>query len=267
MRLPLRLIAIAGATLAAAASVGPAPAVARPGSGRTPAVLVGAFTPLPAPRGYLNLHQCVYTPSSSATDWFTTVVPPSADGRFATATNASATPDPGAPTNVPSCGPGDGNFVVNMPRSGLKALDLTVGRYLNLHQCVYFDPDQYDHYTAVVTPKDLGVFSTGTNVSNTPDTRAACGSGVPGDRPVPLLSAVKTLDLSTARYLNLHQCVYYSSLVNDHFTTVVTPSGDGRFSTGTNVSSTPDPQASCGAGDGNFTLIPLLSGVRALPLI
>ncbi|MBT2510717.1 hypothetical protein J7I98_33795 [Streptomyces sp. ISL-98] len=57
--------------------------------------------------------------------------------------------------------------------------------------------------------------------------------------------------------------MYYSSSATNHFTTVV-PGGDGRFATGTNVSNTADSQVSCGSGDGNYSLVPLLSGVKAL---
>ncbi|GHE81974.1 hypothetical protein GCM10018785_57560 [Streptomyces longispororuber] len=64
-------------------------------------------------------------------------------------------------------------------------------------------------------------------------------------------------------YLNLHQCVYYSASATNHFTTVVA-SSDGRFAAGTNVSGSADSQVSCGAGDGNYQLVPVLSGVKAL---
>lgn len=64
-------------------------------------------------------------------------------------------------------------------------------------------------------------------------------------------------------YVNLHQCVYYSSSATNHFTTVVTGS-DGRFAAGTNVSGAADTRVSCGAGDGNYQLVPILSGVKAL---
>ncbi|MFD8993266.1 hypothetical protein [Streptomyces abikoensis] len=208
-----------------------------------------------AASGYLNLHQCVYY-SSSATDHFTAVVTGS-DGRFATGTNVSNTAD----TQV-SCGSGDGNYSLVPILSGVKALNLASGRYLNLHQCVYYSSSATNHFTAVVTGSD-GRFATGTNVSNTADTQASCGSGDGNYSLVPILSGVKALDLASGGYANLHQCVYYSSSATDHFTTVVTGS-DGRFATGTKISSTADTQVSCGSGDGNYSLVPILSGVKAL---
>ncbi|MEX2969298.1 hypothetical protein [Streptomyces sp. C184] len=208
-----------------------------------------------AASGYLNLHQCVYY-SPSATDHFTTVVPGS-DGRFTTGTNVSTAAD-----TQPSCGQGDGNYSLVPLLSGVKALNLTSGRYLNLHQCVYYSPSASNHFTTVVPGND-GRFTTGTNVSNTADTQVSCGSGDGNYSLVPLLSGVKALDLTSGRYANLHQCVYYSPSASNHFTTVV-PGNDGRFTTGTNVSNTADTQASCGSGDGNYSLVPLLSGAKAL---
>ncbi|GAA0327266.1 hypothetical protein GCM10010302_77850 [Streptomyces polychromogenes] len=207
---------------------------------------------------YLNLHQCVYTPTFGA-DFFTTVVP-SLDGRFTSGTNTSATAD----TSL-SCGAGDGNFSPLHPWAGFDTLDLNAGRYLNLHQCVYYSDAQRDHVTTVAY---LGGndFSARSNVSDTRDTTPDCGPGRGPYHLVPLLSDVKVLDLTAGRYVNLQQCVYYSGRngFNDHFTTVVPTTRDGRFTTGTKVSGTVDTSPTCGSGDGNFALIPLLSGTKAL---
>lgn len=202
----------------------------------------------------LNLHQCVYAPTPGV-DYMTMVVP-SRDGRFTSATNTAAAPDPDL-----SCGAGDGNYTPLRPWAALQSLDLSAGRYLNLHQCVYYSDLQHDHLTVLVSRG--GEWSTGTNVSNTADTTVECGPGRGIYYLVPLLSSVKALDLSAGRYLNLQQCQYYYGRLTDHFTTFL-PSGDGRFTTGTKVSNTPDTTPTCGNGDGNYTLIPLLSGTKAL---
>ncbi|MEV5238022.1 hypothetical protein AB0K89_02645 [Streptomyces cinnamoneus] len=236
------------AAMGACAFVGtaaPAPAAPQPPQARA------------AASGYLNLHQCMYY-SSSASNHFSTVVP-SSDGRFAAGTNVSGTAD----TQV-SCGAGDGNYQIVPILSGVKALNLASGRYLNLHQCVYYSSSATNHFTTVVTSSD-GRFAAGTNVSNTAETQVSCGAGDGNYQLVPLLSGVKALDLTSGRYANLHQCMYYSSSASNHFSTVVT-SSDGRFAAGTNVSNTADTQVSCGAGDGNYQLVPLLSGVKALAL-
>ncbi|MEU9087709.1 hypothetical protein [Streptomyces sp. NPDC048357] len=207
---------------------------------------------------YLNLHQCVYS-SPRVVDYFTTVVP-SRDGRFTTGTATSTAPD-----QTRSCGAGDGNFTPHHPWAAVQALDLSAGRYLNLHQCVYYSDGQRDHLTTVISLGG-GEFSAGTNVSDTPDTAPNCGPGRGLYALIPLLSDVKALDLSAGRYVNLQQCVYYYGAggFDDHFTTVVPTRRDGRFTTGTKVSNTPDTAPTCGRGDGNFGLIPLLSGTKAL---
>ncbi|MCE0444802.1 hypothetical protein LT493_04400 [Streptomyces tricolor] len=84
-------------------------------------------------------------------------------------------------------------------------VDLTAGRYLNLHQCVYYNSFTRDHFTVVV-PIDTD-FSAGTNVSNTPDTAPSCADGNGIFQLIPLLSGVKALDQNTGRYVNLQQCV------------------------------------------------------------
>ncbi|MFJ4582441.1 hypothetical protein [Streptomyces echinatus] len=196
-----------------------------------------------AASGYLNLQQCVYY-AASLTDHFTTVFTPSGDGRYSTGTKLSGTPD-----TQPSCGPGNGNHVPIALLPGVKALDLRAGRFLNLHQCDYY----------------YGRYATGTNVSNSPDTAVTCGLGNGNHVPHQPLSGVEALDLSAGRYLNLHQCVYYSEADTSHLTTVVPPS-DSRFATGTKVSDSADTRPACGPGDGDHVLVPLLSSVRSFPL-
>lgn len=204
----------------------------------------------------LNLHQCVYQPAPGV-DYLTTAVP-SGDGRFTAGTNTAAAAD-----TALSCGNGDGNYAPVRPWAGFQSLDLSAGRYLNLHQCVYYSELQHDHLTVVIS-RGGGEWSTGTNVSNTPDTTVVCGPGRGLYQLLPLLSDVKALDLGAGRYVNLQQCQYYSSSLTDHFTTVVPTSRDGRFTTGTKVTDTADTAPACGPGDGNFNLIPLLSGTKAL---
>ncbi|MFJ8165219.1 hypothetical protein ACIRBY_30460 [Streptomyces sp. NPDC096136] len=238
-RIRKRLAAAAGAAALLGLLTGPAAAdQARP--------LAGSV---------LNLHQCVYAPTPGV-DYFTTLVP-SRDGRFTTGTDTAAAPDRDL-----SCGGGDGNYTPVRPWAAFESLDLGSGRYLNLHQCVYYSDLQHDHLTVIV-PGGGSEWSAGTNVSNTPDTQVSCGPGRGLYQLVPLLSSVRALDLTAGRYLNLQQCQYYFDRFTDHFTTFL-PSGDGRFRTGTKVSGTADTAPTCGSGDGNYTLIPLLSGTKAL---
>ncbi|WP_037664135.1 hypothetical protein [Streptomyces aurantiacus] len=114
-------------------------------------------------------------------------------------------------------------------------------------------------------PSGDGRYSTGTKVSNTPETRPTCGPGNGSHLPNPGLSGAKALDLNAGRHLNLHQCVYYSERLKSHLTSVVT-APDTRYATGTNVSNTADTRPVCGPGNGDYVQIPLLSAVKSLPL-
>ncbi|MGK5630896.1 hypothetical protein ACSNOD_20930, partial [Streptomyces sp. URMC 123] len=98
-------------------------------------------------------------------------VPPWASRDWSTGTNISNTADTRA-----SCGSG-GDYVLHS--AVVKTFDLTAGRYLNLHQCTYYNGGAGDLTTAVVSvpPWASRDWSTGTNISNTADTRASCGSG------------------------------------------------------------------------------------------
>ncbi|MEV4611121.1 hypothetical protein AB0K43_00770 [Kitasatospora sp. NPDC049258] len=247
MRPSARSAALAGAALSVAALIGPAPAA------------TAATAPQPPAGRYLNLHQCVYNGPFLPTsfDLMTTVVP-SGDGRFGAGTNVSGASDPG-----PACGSGDGAYELNVYRA-VESYDLTTGRYLNLHQCVYYSDFNQDHLTTTVPATDFK-FTAGTNVSTTRDTAPRCGGGGGVADLIPLLSSATALDLTAGRYLNLHQCMYWFDGRRDHFTTVAA-SGDGRFRAGTNISNTPDTRPSCGPGDEQYKLIPLLSGVKALPV-
>ncbi|MER7348604.1 hypothetical protein ABT390_24730 [Streptomyces aurantiacus] len=213
----------------------------------------------PAASGYLNLHQCSYY-ASSLDDHFSTFVTPSGDGRYSTGTKRSATADTRA-----DCGPGNDNHVPIPLLHGVKALDLAAGRYLNLQQCDYYRSASTDRFTTLVTPSGDGRYSTGTKVSNTPETRPTCGPGNGSHLPNPGLSGAKALDLNAGRHLNLHQCVYYSERLKSHLTSVVT-APDTRYATGTNVSNTADTRPVCGPGNGDYVQIPLLSAVKSLPL-
>ncbi|GHE15442.1 hypothetical protein [Streptomyces alanosinicus] len=224
--------------------------------------LAGAATTAPAQHSrqlagrYLNLHQCLYY-SASAADHFTTFVQ-SQDNRFLAGTNVSDTQD-----STPACGGGDGNYGLIGLLSGVKPMDLRGGRYLNLHQCTYYSASAVNYFTTAVPSRD-GRFLAGTNVSNTPESKVNCGSGDGNYTVVPNLSYVQTLDLTSGTFLDLHQCVYYSDANTDHFTTLL---GGGRpFATGTKVSTTAETAPVCAAGTQGYNLLPILPGVKALPV-
>ncbi|MGA4839031.1 hypothetical protein [Streptomyces sp. G45] len=212
-----------------------------------------------AASGYLNLHQCAYY-AASLDDHFSTFITPSADNRYATGTRIAATAD----TTV-QCGPGNGNHDPVPVLHGVKALDLATGRYLNLQQCDYYRAASTDRFTTLVTPSGDGRYSTGTKVSNTPETSPTCGPGNGSHVPNPGLTGALALDLTAGSYLNLHQCVYYSERLRSHLTSVVT-APDTRYRTGTKVSRTADTRPDCGPGNGDYVLVPILTAVKSFAL-
>ncbi|AUG81971.1 hypothetical protein CFP65_7390 [Kitasatospora sp. MMS16-BH015] len=220
--------------------------------------LVFGSTAVAAPSGprlaqrYLNLHQCVYYGSGGH---YTNVLPNTADAHFNTGTNVSNAPD----TSL-SCGPGDGAWRQALANSAVKAFDLTAGRYLNLHQCVYFSGGQ--HYTAVLPNTPNVNFNAGTNVSDTPDTKLNCAPGGGGWNLVLANSAVRSFDLATHRYLNLHQCVWTSAGM--YYMGLLPNTPNVNFNAGSNESDTADTALSCHPGGGGWSLDGAASAVRAL---
>ncbi|WUH98952.1 hypothetical protein OHR68_36480 [Spirillospora sp. NBC_00431] len=193
---------------------------------------------------YFNLHQCAYY-SDSAKDLFTTVLP---SRQLPTGTNVSNTID--ATARCAAVVPPYVSHTAFPGLSGVAALDLTAGRYLNIHQCSYDSPSTGDILTTVLPGREL---PTGTNVSNTIDTTAKCAALKPPYTSHRLhlgLTGVATLDLSAGRFINWHQCAYYSDNAKDLFTTMV-PVRD--LPTGTNVSNTADTSARCTAPKPPYT--------------
>ncbi|WP_157537325.1 hypothetical protein [Kitasatospora azatica] len=201
---------------------------------------------------YLNLHQCVYVGSGGH---YTNVLPNTANGAFNTGTNVSEVPD-----TTLSCGQGSGGWRQAPANSAVKAFDLTAGRYLNLHQCVYFSAGQ--HYTAILPNTPNVNFNTGTNVSNTPDTQLSCGPGGGGWKLVLANSAVRSFDLATSRFLNLHQCVWTSAGM--YYMGLLPNTPNVNFNSGTNASSSADTALNCQPGGGGWSLDGLDSAFRPL---
>ncbi|WP_370417692.1 hypothetical protein AB8O64_02895 [Streptomyces sp. QH1-20] len=188
---------------------------------------------------------------------FTNVMPNTGNTPFNTGTNVSNTAD----TSL-RCSPGAGGWQLNTYNSAVRALDLTSGRYLNLHQCVYAANGA--QFTNVMPNTGNTPFNTGTNVSNTADTSLRCSPGAGGWQLNTYNSAVRALDLTSGRYLNLHQCVYAAN--GAQFTNVMPNTGNTPFNTGTNVSNTADTSLRCSPGAGGWQLNTYNSAVRALDL-
>ncbi|MFG1608105.1 hypothetical protein [Actinoplanes sp. NPDC049265] len=210
-----------------------------------------------APR-YLNIHECRYYVPALA-DHFVTIRPTSIGG-----TNVSNSADtsvtcrsnldfpPGAPTEGFPAG-----YIYLWGASQVRPLDLTAGRYLNLHQCVIYNNNDPDMLTSL-----MPTASTGTNVSNVPAGAPSCVvPAAPGWGYLPQNSGVAALDLTAGRYLNLHQCVYRNS-GNQDFHTTFLPTSSG----GTNVRDTPDTAVACAPAPSGWSYVAAFSGVMVFDL-
>ncbi|MBB5889754.1 hypothetical protein [Kutzneria kofuensis] len=133
---------------------------------------------------------------------------------------------------------------------------------MNLHQCVYSSGTYL--YTNVLSTTPNTPFNTGTNVSDTRDTAAQCGSASSGWSLNTANVAVQSLDRVRGRYLNLHQCVYSSGTYL--YTNVLSTTPNTPFNTGTNISHTPDSAVKCGAASAGWTLNSANTAVQSLDL-
>ncbi|WP_219460253.1 PASTA domain-containing protein [Nonomuraea rhizosphaerae] len=219
-----RVVVLAATLLATFQAITPATATA---SATGSAAQVSAAA---SPR-YLNLHQCVYEtfyPSPKLKDLYTTILRGSAGG-----THISNVPETAVncPPNV------EGDRWNNAALSGVVALDLNAGRYLNLHQCTYYRI--YHEWFTTILPTSAG----GTNVSNVPETGANCPPQLAEGFNVPSRSGVVALDLTAGRYLNLSQCVYLTD--DNDLATIILPWSVAGGGGGTNVSNVPDTGVNC----------------------
>ena len=207
---------------------------------------------------YLNLHQCLYDATSNKLSEFTAV---STNAAFQAGTNASNTAD-----TARVCGAGGGGYTFDSGISGVEALDLLGNRYLNLHQCVYFNSANNDLMTTAI-PKGVAAFQAPTNTSNTADTTESCpntAAGIAsGWQQTSVQSGLAAYDLRANRYLNVHQCVWNNSAAADAFTVIAS---NGNTPTGTNASNTADTTRVCGTKSG-WSLSTTHSGVAPYDLL
>jgi hypothetical protein len=142
---------------------------------------------------FVNLHDCdfyypVYSDSfDTFTNNFTNQI-----ASYAAGTNSGNTADAAA-----NCGPGNGSYVLQPQNSGVFAFDTLQNRYVNLHQCTYYNGPNIDLYTQVVPVVPNSVpsgYSTGTNASDTADAAPVCGAGNVAYPHQAINSGVQALD-------------------------------------------------------------------------
>jgi hypothetical protein len=200
---------------------------------------------------YLNLDQCSWF-SDPATDAYVQVVGDTPNtGDFTTGTNTSNTNG----GTTATCGAGSGAFVLQPTNSGAAPLDLLANRFVNLHDCDYYEAsitDSFDSFQPNAT-NGGGAFAAQTNSSNTADAAVSCGAGLAIYPYQPQNSGVVALDTLLNRYVNIHQCTFTNAGATDHYTQIVPlvpNSGAFGYTTGTNASAIANPSVTCGAGSG-----------------
>jgi hypothetical protein len=213
---------------------------------------------------YLNLEQCAY---SDLDDTYVQVVADTPNtGAYTTSTNTSNTNG----GTTADCGAG-GSLLHQPTNSGAVALDLLAHRYVNLHDCDYYNAaaqDSFDQFQPN-SVNGSGPFTAATNSSNTADAAPICGGGIAEYPPQPQNSGVFAADTLFNRYVNIHQCTFYNSAVTDHYAQIVPlvpNSASFGYSTGTNASDTPDASVTCGPGSNVTGYLPdaTNSAVQAL---
>ncbi|MDA8019295.1 MAG: hypothetical protein MPN21_17785 [Thermoanaerobaculia bacterium] len=135
------------------------------------------------------------------------------------------------------------------PDATMGALSIGQQRYLNIHECHYYDGFSDRLFLTL----DQGM--TGTNVSNTIDTVATCEPVAHGRNLVG--GAVTTLDLQGNHYLNIHECQYDFFFVDRIFLF-------GSGFTSTSASNQMDPAISCLPTAGGHSLLPGESHLQTL---
>ncbi|MFE9235164.1 hypothetical protein, partial [Cellulosimicrobium funkei] len=207
---------------------------------------------------YLNLHQCAYYSPGNADVY--TVLTPRATGVFSSGTNVSNTAQ-----GTADCTPGSSMYPLQTANSGTQALDLLGNRFANLIQCAYYNSAGPDVYTTSVPTGQAQFFRSGTNSSNTAQAALDCGPGSTSYQFQNGNSGIAALDLVGNRYVNLHQCAYYSPGNTDLYTTFT---GQPEiFRSGTNASNTADTALNCAPGSTMYPLQAGNSGVLALDLL
>ncbi|GAA1033122.1 MULTISPECIES: hypothetical protein [Amycolatopsis] len=215
---------------------------------------VAAAPALAAADRYVNLHQCVYTNGSFL---YTNELSTTPNTSFNTGTNIADPRD-----NAARCGAAASGWVADAANTAVQPLDRVRGRFLNLHQCVYSNGNFL--YTNLLATTPNSPFTTGTNLSYTPDSSVGCGPAVSGWTVDAANTAVQSLDLAARRFLNLHQCVYTNGKFL--YTNVLATTPNTAFNTATNVSDTRDTTVRCGPAGGGWRLDSVNSSVQSLDL-
>jgi hypothetical protein len=201
---------------------------------------------------YLNLHQCWYWNPSDTHSMYAIGTAFTGTGRDA-GTNVSNVADAS-----PTCGSGSAGATLLADQTASQPIEISTARYLNWSQCRY-SSTQNDFYTVGTAFEGVDA-DAGTTSTNEEWELPECGTG--GDLSFNgLNSMIDNFDLTAGRYLNLHQCHYWSSSRTAATVSTGTAYSGTARDAGTNVSDTVDVAPACGPGDAAAVHIPGNSGV------
>jgi hypothetical protein len=145
---------------------------------------------------YVNLHQCshYYADATYGNRWINRMVSAPAATNWGTGTNTSNTAD-----STPSCvEPGSG-WTSYAPFVNAQPLDMRSNRYLNIHECVRYQPSPSVYVSLFTDDPPSAAWRTGTKASNAPDATLDCPA-ISGWTAHSTLSDFQVLDtLDTAR--------------------------------------------------------------------
>ncbi|MFJ4109633.1 cadherin-like domain-containing protein [Oerskovia enterophila] len=209
---------------------------------------------------YLNLEQCAWY-RSDRVNTITSLVPTTGSADRAAATNVSSTRD-----TTLNCATGSANYPGMGNERGITSIDLLGNKYLNLHQCAWFNAADRNTITSLVPTTAMSARSAGTNSSNSADVTLSCGTGDARHPAVQNERGIVALDLVGSRYLNLHQCGWYDSGIVNTITSWVPTTNNAFRSAGTNASNTRDSALVCGSGQANYPASPNERGLLVLDL-
>jgi len=152
--------------------------------------------------------------------------------------------------------------------NSLKSSNLELGKkhYLHLHQCSYQSSNtDKDLVSSFVNTFSNAQMKAGTQATNLPNSALSCGTTPSGYTYQLGYSAVKSMNLSGSRYLNLTQC---SNFINndDYFNSYVDTFTNTNAKSPSNTSSSL-PTLACGAVISGYTLDNTYSKVDNIDLL
>ncbi|WP_454729834.1 Ig-like domain-containing protein [Cellulosimicrobium protaetiae] len=148
---------------------------------------------------YLNLVQCQWANPNDSADRIVSAVP-TPNGWQAAHTGMA-----NAPATAANCTTAaESTWALNVNQTAVRPLDLLTGRYVNLTQCHWNNPNDGNDRISALVPTPNGWQSSNTHVSNTAGTTPECQTAPPGSTGSFTLNTVQTavlpLDtLDTAR--------------------------------------------------------------------